>query len=455
MTELPWWFWPFLVTLILIAIHTYFGLHVISRKVLFVDLAIAQIAALGSTVAFLFGFETADPVTYGCSLVFGVIGAWVFSVTRTRDDRVPHEAIIGLAFAIASAAAILMSAENPHGAEHLRDIMAGSILVVTPAEVRTDFVIYSAVGAFHWVFRKNFLAVSLDPEGAARDGLNVQRWDFIFYLTFALIVTMSVHIAGVLLVFCLLIAPAVCGALFSSNFRVRLVIGWVTSIIAAILGLMVSSRYDWPPAPCIIAVYAAILVGAGLVGKIRGAPNKGRAMSEIALAGGALVLTAFAMVSFLRSEVAQRFRVAEPGHAEVHPEHVAPEHGLGTTASELIAGLTDEHDSVREKAAEALAALGSPEAADALEKALAIRGEDEWIRVRVADALVRSGGKRGMEALLDLAANGEARAVRTEALTVAARFANKPKAPLPELTAWWKQASDSARWDPAAGVFRD
>ena len=133
--SLPWWVLPSMAALILVATHTYLGLHVISRNVFFVDLALAQVAALGSTVAFLYGFEMSDPVTYYVSLLFAIGGAWFFSFARVADDRVPQEAIIGLTFAVASAGAILLSAENPHGAEHLRDIMAGSILVVSAKEV--------------------------------------------------------------------------------------------------------------------------------------------------------------------------------------------------------------------------------------------------------------------------------------------------------------------------------
>ncbi len=496
MHELPWWFWPFAVTLILIAIHTYFGLHVISRKVLFVDLAIAQIAALGSTVAFLFGFESADPVTYWASLVFGVMGAWVFSVTRTKDDRVPHEAIIGLAFAIASAGSILMSAENPHGAEHLRDILAGSILVVTPAEVRTDLILYSAVGALHWVLRKKFLAISHDPDRAARDGLNVQRWDFLFYVTFAVIVTMSVHIAGVLLVFCLLIAPAVCAALFSDSFKVRLVIGWITSIVAAIVGLFVSAHYDWPPAPSIIAVYAAILVTAGMVSSVVNADAPGRAFVRLAGSAGVLLALGAGMVVFLRSDLAQRFRAEDDGmsvaHQAVHKPHAAPVHGLGTSHAEILAALDDEHESVRaeaaealgktgdaaavaplvgalsdpstavkEKAAEALARLGRAEAAPGLEAALGVTGEDEWVRLREAEALVRSGGKHGMTFLLGLARDAEAKVVRTKALELARQLAGQPPAAEDAdpakaeagLEAWWAEREPKARWDGASGRF--
>jgi zinc/manganese transport system permease protein len=455
MVDLPWWLWPFLATLILIAIHTYFGLHVISRKVLFVDLAIAQIAALGGTVAFLFGFELADPVTYGSSLLFGVMGAWIFAITRTRGDRVPHEAIIGLAFAIASAGAILTSAENPHGAEHLRDMLAGSILVVTPREVAIDLVLYSAIGGLHWALRRPLMAVSLDPEGAARRGLRVERWDFLFYVTFAVVVTMSVHIAGVLLVFCLLIAPAVCGALFSEAFRVRLVIGWLTSIAAAVLGLVVSAHFDWPPAPSIIAVYAVILVGAGVAAHLLGAEDRRAALVRIGASILVLGALGASLILFLRSDFAHNIGGGDLlpiAHDEVHPKHEGPEHGLGTSQAEVARALHDEHASVRahaaerigiardpadvpllvealsdrstdvrEKVAEALGRIGSRAAIPALEAALAVEGEDEWVRLREAEALVRCGGD-GMKVLFDLAERAEAGVVRREALRLTERL---------------------------------
>src|SRR5687768_7792688 len=188
---LPWWLLPSAAALILVATHTYLGLHVLSRNVFFVDLALAQIAALGSSVAFLYGFELSDPVTYYVSLIFAIGGAWFFSVARLPDNRVPQEAIIGLTFAVASAGAILLSAENPHGAEHLRDIMAGSILVVSAREVVQAAGLYAAIGVFHWRFRRPLLEVSFDRQGAEQRGLRVRWWDFLFYLSFALVITSS------------------------------------------------------------------------------------------------------------------------------------------------------------------------------------------------------------------------------------------------------------------------
>ncbi len=500
---LPWWFWPLIATFLLITIHTYLGLHVISRKVLFVDLALAQITALGSTVAFLFGFELSDGVTFYVSLLFGIIGAWVFSITRTRGERVPQEAIIGLSFAIASAGSILLSAENPHGAEHLRDILAGSILVVTPGEVLRVSGLYAVIGAVHWFLRKRFHQISVDPEGAAKEGIRVRRWDFLFYVTFALVITMSVHIAGVLLVFCLLIAPAVCGVLFADRFRTRLFIGWGTSVVAATGGLGLSAHYDWPPAPCIICLFAALLVVSGLA--VHVGQSSSRVRSLLRIGGGALALVAagFGMVVFLKSDFAHSFRAPEeddhahksgPGReppSDAAHSHGKPEHGVGDTRKDLLAALGDEHDNVRakaaeelgklkdasvlpelakalkdpssavkEKAAQALGAIGRPEAAPALAAALEVKEEDEWVQLRVAEALVRCGEPKGIPALVRMAREADAKLVRSDALKRALGLAGKPvpksiegpegKAALDDLARWWNESKDRARWDPAA-----
>src|SRR5437762_2109045 len=335
MEQLPWWVLPSAAALILVATHTYLGLHVISRNVFFVDLALAQVAALGSTVAYLYGFEMNDPVTYYVSLLFAIGGAWFFSVARVRDNRVPQEAIIGLAFAVASAGAILLSARNPHGAEHLRDMMAGSILVVSPGEVVHAAIYYGVIGIFHWVFRKKFLLLSMDREAAVKQGMNVQLWDFLFYLSFAVVITSSVRIAGVLLVFILLVAPAVCGAMFASGIRNRLLIGWGCGILATIGGLVMSAHMDWPPAPAISCVFATILIGSGVVGNIVHAPQQSRAIAKFAAIVLVIVGLGFGLRSFLKSDWAWSLKAKEePGHhaasggkeADDHHSHGKPEH---------------------------------------------------------------------------------------------------------------------------------
>jgi zinc/manganese transport system permease protein len=505
---LPWWLLPSAAALILVATHTYLGLHVISRNVFFVDLALAQVAALGSTVAFLYGFDTSDSITYYVSLLFAVGGAWFFSVARLPDNRVPEEAIIGLTFAVASAGAILLSAENPHGAEHLRDMMAGSILVVTPREVLHAALMYGAIGVFHWVFRKPLLRVSTDREGAHADGLRVRWWDFLFYLSFAVVITSSVRIAGVLLVFILLIAPAVCGAMFATGIRPRLLVGWASGALATTFGLGLSSRMDWPPAPAISCVFAAILIGAAVVQRIARAERRALVGARFAATTALLVAIAFGLTTVLRAQrdahAAAEQAAAEPGAgagaaelgsasvADTEPHsHGEPEHGLGGSRRDLIAALSDEHDNVRasaaeqlgalgapevlpeltralddpsdavkEKAAEALGRLGRPEAAPALEAALRRPDQDEWVSLREAEALVRCGGRAGVTALFDLAENAGAGLVRQQALERALAFTGQPAAAADgtarsaaAAAARWTAQRDTARWDPAQGRF--
>ena len=499
MDTLPWWVLPSATALILVATHTYLGLHVISRNVFFVDLALAQVAALGSTMAYLFGYELSDPPVYYVSLFFAVVGAWFFSVARTRDDRVPQEAIIGLAFAVASAAAILLSAENPHGAEHLRDIMAGSILVVTPHEVRNAAVFYGAVGVIHWIFRRQFLLVSMDRAAALSRGMNVKLWDFLFYLTFAVVITSSVRIAGVLLVFCLLVAPAVCGVMFATGVRSRLVIGWGCGLLATIGGLFMSARMDWPPAPAITCVFAIVLVVSGVMGHIVHSERPLPAAVRIATSVVVLLALGFGLVAFLRAGVGKAAEgegsKAAAGASNTSPHtHGPPEHGFGSTHRDLLASLEDEHENVRakaaeelgrskdptvipelvralkdpaaavkEKAAEALGLLGRPEEAAALAAAVDVPEEDEWVTLREAEALSRCGGAKGMTVLLRLAAEAKAKLVRADALKLALAFSGRPfpkdpgapeaAAALHEVAAWWKQAEARASWDAAAGRF--
>ena len=211
---------PFLACLILTGIHVYLGIHVISRKVIFVDIALAQIAALGATVAFVLGANPKTERAYWFSLGFAVLAAAIFAVTRTRAERVPQEAIIGLTYAVASAAAILLADLSPHGAEHLKDLMAGSIVWVTPAQILKTGILYTIIGAFHFVFRERFLLISINPEEAYARGIRVRLWDFFFYLSFGVVITSSVQIAGVLLVFCYLVAPAVFAIMFSDIYNI-------------------------------------------------------------------------------------------------------------------------------------------------------------------------------------------------------------------------------------------
>jgi zinc/manganese transport system permease protein len=251
---------PFVAGLILTGIHAYLGLHVVERGVIFVDLSLAQIAALGTTVAFLAGYEIHSQTTYFWSLGFTILGAAIFALTRVHGQtRIPQEAIIGIVYAVSAAAAILAMSKAPEGTEHLKDMLVGNILTVTWTEVIKTAVLYALVGAFHYVFRKKFLAISMNPDGAEVSKVNVKFWDFLFYTSFGFVVTSSVAIAGVLLVFSYLIVPAVAAMLYANTVGKRLTFGWAMGAVVSALGILLSFRLDLPTGATIVCTFGVVL----------------------------------------------------------------------------------------------------------------------------------------------------------------------------------------------------
>lgn len=251
--------WPFVVSLILTGIHTYLGIHVIRRGVIFVDLALAQMAALGATGVLLLGYDLHDPAAYWASLGMTFVGAAFLSLTRSRKEKIPQEAIIGITYAVSAAAAILVLDRAPGGAEHIRSLLVGDILTVTPAQVTKTALLYSGVGLFHWFFRKRFLLISFNPEEALRLGYRLRLWDFLFYAAFGVVVTSSVSLAGVLLVFAFLIVPAVASLLFAEGMAPRIWIGWGVGIAASLLGLAASVTFDLPTGASVVCAFGVIL----------------------------------------------------------------------------------------------------------------------------------------------------------------------------------------------------
>src|SRR5215475_64406 len=207
--------WPFVASLILTGIHAYLGVHVVERGVIFVDLALAQIAALGATIAILIGMDPHGNGAYWLSLAFTFVGAGIFAFARTRRGHIPQEAFIGIAYAVASATAILAMSKATGETEHLKDMLVGNILAVSKHDVEKTALLYGAIGLFHYIFRRRFLMISMHHDEAERSGINVKLWDFLFYASFGFVVTSSVAIAGVLLVFCYLIVPSVGAMLFA------------------------------------------------------------------------------------------------------------------------------------------------------------------------------------------------------------------------------------------------
>ena len=262
MTVLEFLAAPFVASLILTGIHSYLGVHVVERGVIFVDLSLAQIAALGATIALLLPYSNGDPhapFVYWISLAFTFIGAAIFATIRVRHARIPQEAIIGICYAVASAAAILAMSKATSESEHLKDMLVGNILAVSWHEVTKTALLYGAIGLFHYIFRKPFLAISMSHQNAEASGLNVRLWDFLFYASFGFVVTSSVAIAGVLLVFCYLIVPSVAAMLYADTVGRRLAIGWTMGTIVSAIGVYLSLVLDLPTGATIVCTFGIVL----------------------------------------------------------------------------------------------------------------------------------------------------------------------------------------------------
>jgi zinc/manganese transport system permease protein len=251
---------PLAASLILTGIHAYLGVHVVERGVIFVDLALAQIAALGAIVALIMGLDPHGGYAYWISLGFTFMGAFIFSVAKSKRAHIPQEAFIGIAYAVASAAAILAMSKATGETEHLKDMLVGNILAVSWAEVGKTAGLYGAIGLFHYIFRKRFLLISMNPREAEVQGISVRLWDFLFYASFGLVVTSSVAIAGVLLVFCYLIVPSVGAMLFTDRIGPRLAIGWTMGTLVSALGVVLSVKLDTPTGATIVCTFGGVLV---------------------------------------------------------------------------------------------------------------------------------------------------------------------------------------------------
>ncbi|HUR29172.1 MAG TPA: iron chelate uptake ABC transporter family permease subunit, partial [Planctomycetota bacterium] len=443
--------YPFLACLVVTGIHVYLGIHVIARKVIFVDLALATIAAFGAVWGALLGWDiAADPwATKGFSLAFTIVGAAVFSVTRMRHEKVPHEAVIGITYAVALAAILLASAKLPHGAEEVRDLQAGSILWVDGATIVETAVLYGVIGVFHFVFRKRFLLISLDPAGAEASGMNVRLWDFLFYASLGFVVTRSVSIAGVLLVFSYLVIPAVIAVLFAESLVARLVIGWIVGTLVSAAGVSISYFEDLPSGPVIVVCFGVFLAGAGVVHYLRHSEKRSAAMLRV-LAGVAALALFLGGSHFLRKnedvdvihlledgvkseKVGALLRVdADPAlwtkAAPLFPKLLAAAdvevrlelldmiaaHAAYEYLPDVHTLLRDPDDVVRESAVKCLRRLARKESVEPLLAAAGVE-EDEYLKVELAESVLELGDARGIPHLLDVMDQGDAAQARKDA----------------------------------------
>ena len=251
---------PFLMCLVLTGIHAYLGVHVLSREVVFVDIALAQIAALGATAAFLLGYETHTWESYAFGLSATLVGALVLALTRSRRRHVSQEAVIGVVYAVSSAGAVLLADRAAHGAEQVRTMLVGNLLAVQSPEVAKVAILYASIGVFHWLCRRPFFLISSDPAAAFREGWRVRLWDFLFYASFGVVVTSSVRIAGVLLVFSYLIVPALAGIMLGRTVAQKLLIGWGFGTLVSVIGMVASASLDLPTGATVVCAFGLTLI---------------------------------------------------------------------------------------------------------------------------------------------------------------------------------------------------
>lgn len=430
---------PFLACALLVGIHTYFGIHVLTRGIIFVDLSLAQVASLGAVLAFAMGVSLGTREAYLSSLAFALCGALIFALSRSKKGRVPQEAVIGIVYAVASAAAMLLVDRNPEGMELIKNALTGRMLWVNADSIVTTSRIYGAVALLHIVFSGRFSMITRDHEAAARHGLNVTFWDVLFYASFGIVITKSVEISGVLLVFSFLVIPAVISSLFLERPGVRLAVGWLLGTAASIAGLLLSFGLDLSAGPTIVTVLTLFLLLAGLTYHIARSQSPVRALLRITAGLAAVIVTlyGFYYASPLRRgesgtegrghdhdlhdemELHRTGELDETGHPKgSHARHLLDHYLDDPEASDALAYLKnhidnliellhDESAEVRERAASVIPLVGRGVMVEhALELAFA-KEPDAWVRFEIASSMFELNRVKGGRALLSLMADEE------------------------------------------------
>lgn len=472
-------FWPFVACLVITGIHTYLGLHVVSRGVIFVDLALAQIAAMGATFAFLLGYPPDGNTAYFYSLLFASIGAAIFSISRLKEQKIPQEAIIGITFAVASATTILIADRAPQGAEFVQSMLTGALLWTPRETILQTAAIYAAVGVFHWYFRDRFLTISLDPARAEAEGWNVRWWDFLFYASFGFVITRSVAIAGVLLVFSFLVIPSVIAMMFSNSISGRLTIGWVSGALVSMVGLALSYRYDFPSGPAVICSFGLALALAATLRYLTGAVSLPLAFAKtaatLAAIGAALWLafyTAGVDTERAQADAEAAIATATAPATAAPPREVAAEalaaleaspenppaaalEALLSVGREIHLMMTTGEITVSERAVLALGNTPEDMAITELLDEIAFHAVDPWVRLRGAQALLERRDPLGVEAVLELLAVQQPILLQIEAIgalrdVAGQHFGYDPEAEfatnqaaLEQWQTWWETNSTS------------
>lgn len=478
--QLTWMLVPFLACLVLSSVLIYLGMHVITRKVIFVDLALAQIAALGATYAITLGYDpNSDSLAVALfSLAFTFVGAGAFAIARMRRERVPQEAFIGIIYAVASAAAILILSKSATGGEELKHMLVGDVLLVSLPTVINIAILYGCIGIFHVIFRKRFLTISLEPEMAEAVGMKVRLWDVLFYMSFGVVIVKAVAIAGVLLVFSYLVVPAVIAQMFSDTVNGRLLFGWLVAVLASLLGIVWSFYSDYPTGPAVVVMLGLLLILSAVVYYIQHTPAKSRAIANVA----AMVLLSILFFSGLSYFKKTDSAAVAPKLAPIDLLLNEFKSGEGAHQLDAISRLTEMHDprivpaltdllsqtrseQVVEATVEALRKQKDARAVPALR--LAARGNyDDFLKLSIARAQLALGDREGFATLIKILKNEEsvfARQQANEFLEVQSKhkFGYRPEktvaqngAALQKIDEWWRSEGNKLKWDTRAGKFQ-
>ena len=475
--ELQWMLLPFLACLVLSVIHVYLGIHVIARKVIFVDLALAQIAALGATYATTLGY---DP--YGdslkvtlFSLLFTFMGAVAFSVARMRKEKVPQEAFIGIIYAAATAASILILSKSATGGEELKHMLVGDLLLVSKESVRNVAILYAFLGLFHIVFRKKFLTISIDPEAAEASGIHVRFWDVLFYMSFGVVITKSVTVVGVLLVFSYLVVPAVVAQMWSNSISRRLLLGWGVAILASTAGILWSFHADYPTGPAIVVMLSFVLILSSIFYYLRHSASPVRAILQVAIAAAFVALFVAGVSHFKKTEVVQvkkspvELLLEELGEDEEAHQLDAIQHLGDMHDRRIVPALSDFLKTTRseqlvEATAEALGKQKNPAARFALQ-AEANKDYDDFLKLTIAKAQLRIGDKEGFLTLIRILERDEGGFARQQALETleeqsgqkfgydAGKSVAENSAALKKIHDWWSKKGSKLNYNDRSAKF--
>lgn len=256
---------PLVSCIAMVGIFGYLGIHVIEREIIFIDIALAQIAAVGSAFAFvIWRSEESSFVAYACAFGFLTLASLFYSQIRRRVTQIPIEAVIGVSYAIAAAAALFLLAMTAGGDVHLEHMLVGSILWAKWADILVCAIVYMGVGVFHYIFRDRFRKISQEYRETRGKDIQTAGWDFLFYVTMAIVILLSVRIGGVLVIYSLLVIPATFAAMFAKNWGRRLVIAWILGFGASLAGLAFSYTLDFSCGPSVVMFLGLALIVAAL-----------------------------------------------------------------------------------------------------------------------------------------------------------------------------------------------